>query len=70
MAAKKRIVKISIKSKDISYKNPEYLKNFMNDRAKLYSRKQTGLSAKLQRLLTQEVKRARHLGLLPFKAQI
>ena len=54
----------------LSYKNPEYLARFINDRAKIYDKKQTGFSAKLQRKLSREVKRARHLGLLAFKPSI
>lgn len=65
-----RLKPIKIEDGVISYKNPDYLAKFLNDRAKLYGRKQTGLSAKRQRLLSQEVKRARQLGLLPFKAHI
>lgn len=77
MAAKKktptkRVKKIVNKSenREISYKNYEYLAGFLSDRAKIYDRKQTGFSAKTQRLLSREIKRARHLGLLPFKASI
>lgn len=62
--------KLNIENGIISYKNSDHLAKFMNDRAKVYGRKQTGLSAKKQRLLTQEIKRARQLGLLPFKAHI
>jgi len=68
MAAKKKITNES--NAVISYKNPELLRRFVNDRAKIYSRKQTGFSAKKQRKLTKEVKRARQLGLLPFKSQV
>lgn len=57
-------------SKEISYKNYEFLAKFLSDRAKIYDRKQTGFTAKMQRKLAQEIKRARHLGLLPFKASI
>ena len=55
---------------EISYKNYEQLARFLNDRARIIGRSRSGLSPKQQRLLTREVKRARHLGLLPFKAQI
>lgn len=55
---------------DISYKNYEQLARFLNDRARIIGRSRSGLSPKQQRLLTREIKRARHLGLLPFKAQI
>lgn len=52
------------------YKNYKELAKFLNDRAKIRSRKRTGLSAKAQRRLTIAIKRARHLGLLPFSTEI
>lgn len=58
------------RSKVISYKNSEYLAKFLNDRAKVYDRKRTSFSAKQQRKLSREIKRARHLGLLPFKSSL
>ncbi|NDJ76130.1 MAG: 30S ribosomal protein S18 [Chloroflexi bacterium] len=48
------------------YKDVETLRRFMTDRAKIRPRRQTGLSAKNQRLLARQIKRARHLALLPF----
>jgi small subunit ribosomal protein S18 len=53
-----------------SYKVYEKLARFMNDRAKIYGRKKTGLSAKDQKKITREIKRARHLGLLPFSPRV
>lgn len=67
---KKQVKKTEKQNTEISYKNYEYLARFMNDRAKIFSQKQTGLTAKKQRRLTREIKRARHLGLLPFKSII
>ncbi|RJR28985.1 30S ribosomal protein S18 [Candidatus Microgenomates bacterium] len=55
---------------ELSYKNYEKLAKYMSDRARIYDRKRTGLSAKGQRRLTLAIKHARHLGLLPFKASI
>lgn len=52
------------------YKNYKELAKYLNDRARIRSRKRTGLSAKAQRRLTVAIKRARHLGLLPFSAKI
>lgn len=82
MAKKKQTRKVSrkemrpvvkdAKGADISFSYRDYdeLTKFISDRAKIYSRKKTGLTAKQQRSLTTAVKRARHLGLLPFKPQI
>ncbi len=52
--------------KDIDYKNPERLKRFLHENSKIRPRRQTGLCAKCQRKLAREIKRARHLALLPF----
>ncbi len=48
----------------IEYKNVELLQKFINDRGKIHSRRVTGVSAKEQRLVSNAIKRARHLGLL------
>ncbi len=49
-----------------NYKDVDILKRFLTDRAKIRPRRQTGLSSKHQRLLARQIKRARHLALLPF----
>lgn len=51
---------------DIDYKNAEILRRFISENGKIRPRRQTGLCAKCQRKLSLEVKRARHLALLPF----
>lgn len=56
--------------KKISYRNSEFLAKFLNDRAKISARKRTGLAPKEQRRLAREIKRARFLGLLPFKVGV
>ncbi|RLA82879.1 MAG: 30S ribosomal protein S18 [Deltaproteobacteria bacterium] len=50
----------------IDYKNPEVLRRFINERAKILPRRQTGTCAKHQRQLSRAIKRARHVALLPF----
>jgi len=52
--------------KYIDYKDPEFLKNFLNDQGKILPRRLTGTSLKYQRKVAQAVKRARHLALLPY----
>ena len=52
--------------KYIDYKDPEFLLRFVNEQGKILPRRITGTSLKYQRRLSQAVKRARHLGLLPF----
>lgn len=51
---------------DIDYKNVLILKKFIGAREKIMSRKDSGLSAKKQRKLQAEIKKARIMGLLPF----
>ena len=52
--------------KYIDYKDPEFLKKFLNEQGKLLPRRITGTSLKFQRRVAQAVKRARHLALLPY----
>ena len=47
----------------IDYKDPEFLKKFLNEQGKILPR---GTSLKFQRRVAQAVKRARHLALLPY----
>ena len=51
--------------KYIDYKDPEFLKKFLNEQGKILPRI-TGTSLKFQRRVAQAVKRARHLALLPY----
>jgi small subunit ribosomal protein S18 len=51
-----------------SYKEPEILAKFVSERARIAGRSRSGICAKHQRHLSQEIKRARHLALLPFRA--
>ena len=50
----------------LDYKNPEQLKKFINDKGKILPRRATGACAKHQREITQAVKRARHIAILPY----
>ena len=52
--------------KYIDYKDPEFLKEFLNEQVKILPRRLTGTSLKYQRRVAQAVKRARQLALLPF----
>jgi small subunit ribosomal protein S18 len=44
----------------------EVLKKFISDRGRIMSRERSGVCAKHQRHLSREIKRARHLALVPF----
>ncbi|MDR2854527.1 MAG: 30S ribosomal protein S18 [Prevotellaceae bacterium] len=59
-----RFKKVGIKY--IDYKDPEFLKKFLNEQGKILPRRLTGTSLKFQRKVAQAVKRARHLALLPY----
>ncbi len=50
----------------IDYKDIELLRRFITERGKILPRRITGLTAKQQRDLTQAVKQARIVALLPF----
>ncbi len=74
---KKLIVRKSPKDQEIlhalfennhipSWEDYEKLKAFLSIRGRIVGRAQTRLSAKQQRQLSEAIKRARHLGLLPF----
>jgi small subunit ribosomal protein S18 len=54
----------------IDYKDPEFLKKFLNEQGKILPRRITGTSVKYQRKVAQAVKRARHIGLLPYVADL
>ena len=54
------------KHKEIDYKNVDELKRFISDRGKILPRRVTGTCARHQRKVTQAIKRARHLALLPY----
>ena len=52
--------------KFIDYKDPEFLKRFLNEQGKILPRRITGTSVKYQKKVATAVKRARHLALLPY----
>ena len=59
-----RFKKMGIKY--IDYKDPEFLKKFLNEQGKILPRRITGTSLKYQRKVATAIKRARHLALLPY----
>jgi small subunit ribosomal protein S18 len=50
----------------INYKDIDTLRKYMNPHGRMVARKRTGICAKHQRQLSQSIKRARFLGLLPY----
>lgn len=57
------------KIQHIDYKDIETLKKFISERGKILPRRVTGTSAKYQRMLTQAIKRARQVALLPYTTE-
>jgi len=56
--------------KYIDYKDPAFLLKFVNEQGKLLPRRLTGTSVKYQRKVSKAVKRARHLALMPYVADL
>ena len=52
--------------KYIDYKDPEFLKKFLNEQGKILPRRLTGTSLKFQRKVARAIKRARQIALLPY----
>ena len=50
----------------VEYKDPEFLKKFLNEQGKILPRRLTGTSLKYQRKVSQAVKRSRMIALLPY----
>ena len=52
--------------KYIDYKDADFLTKFLNEKGKILPRRITGTSLKFQRKVSQAVKRARHIAVLPY----
>jgi small subunit ribosomal protein S18 len=50
----------------VDYKDVAVLRRFINDRGKILSSRQTGATAKEQRMVARAIRRARELALLPY----
>jgi small subunit ribosomal protein S18 len=51
------------------YKDITRLRKLVSERGKILPKSRTGTASKYQRLVAREIKRARHLALLPFVAR-
>ena len=56
------------KADSIDYKDAAKLRKYISERGKILPRRMTGVCAAHQRQLTEAIKRARHLALLPYTA--
>jgi small subunit ribosomal protein S18 len=50
----------------IDYKDPEFLKRFLNEQGKILPRRITGNSMKFQRKVAVAIKKSRQMAILPF----
>lgn len=55
---------------DIDYKDVKLLSGFISERGKIMPRRITGVCAPHQRRLTEAIKQARNIALLPFAAAL
>ena len=53
---------------EIDFKDNRLLSKFITERGKILPRRITGVNAKQQKVVTQAVKRARQMGIIPFVA--
>lgn len=54
------------KNFELDYKNAEQIKRFINEKGKILPRRATGACSKHQRVITNVVKRARHIAIIPY----
>lgn len=56
--------------KYIDYKDADFLLRFVNEQGRILPRRITGTSEKYQKKVAQAIKRARHLALMPYVADM
>lgn len=66
--SRRRTQDFFLQNKDVAidYKNVDVLRRFLSPEGKVLPSRRTGLIARNQRAVTQAIKRARSVGLLPF----
>ena len=66
---RKKVCIFCVEKKDlIDYKDADKLRRFVSERGKILPKRITGTCSYHQRKLTDAIKRARNIALLPFKA--
>ena len=69
-APKKKVCAFCVeKAEEIDYKDVAKLKRYITEKGKIIPRRTSGMCAAHQRELSVAIKRARIMGLLPFKAE-
>jgi small subunit ribosomal protein S18 len=58
------------KGEGLDYRNERLLRRYINERGKIIPRRTSGACARHQRQLRRVIKRARHMALLPFQAEM
>ena len=56
--------------KYVDYKDGDFLGRFINEQGKILPRRLTGTSAKYQKRVNKAIKRARHIAVLPYVADM
>ena len=68
--AKRKICSFCMdKTTDINYKDINKLRKYITERGKILPRRMSGTCAKHQRRVTEAIKRARNIALLPFTTE-
>lgn len=63
----KRKIRVGEKNYEkLDYKDSEFLHKFINSQAKIYAPKRHNVDTYSQRQIATNIKRARHMALLPF----
>ena len=65
----RKFAQLNQDGREIDYKDLELLRQYVTETGKIVPSRITGASAKQQRQLAAEVKRARYLALLPYTDQ-
>lgn len=63
---KKKKVCQMCSGRDIDYKDVDILRKYVNEKGKILPRRMTGACARHQRHITEQIKRARFMAILPF----
>jgi small subunit ribosomal protein S18 len=67
---RRKVCRFCVDGEDsIDFKDDRKLARFITDRGKIVPRRISGTCARHQRQLTRAIKRARHVGLLPFASE-
>jgi len=66
---RRKFCRFTAEGLEIDYKDLDLLKQYIGETGKIVPSRITGTSAKYQRMLATEIKRARYLALLPYTDQ-